>query len=95
MITLTERAATEMQEILATRGAAPGEGMRIVPVSGGFDLRIGPPADGDEVVRRGDTPLLIVEESIAPVLDGAVIDVADPDSAGGARRFRLIPAEQR
>jgi hypothetical protein len=35
-----------------------------------------------------------VEESIAPALDGAVLDIADPHAGGQSTRFKLIPPER-
>jgi hypothetical protein len=78
MITATERAAVDLREVLTARGARPGEGMKIVRgPSDRFGLTIGLATDGDEVVRVDDAPLLIVDESVAPELDGAVLDIGD------------------
>lgn len=94
MISVTERAATGIEETLAIQKAAPGEGLKLVPnEAGGVGLTIGAPAAGDEVVRHGDDPLLIVDGRIAPELDGAVLDLADVDSAGGRPRFTLARPE--
>jgi hypothetical protein len=96
MITVTERAATGLEELLVAQGAAPGEAVKLVPSGrGGVALTIASPAAGDEVVRRGDDPLLIVDGRLAPIVDGALLDLAAAAPAGGALpRFTLTPPEQ-
>ncbi len=56
MITVTERAATELQELLATSNAPPGQGIKLVPSlvfrtckmhGGGYELS---PQDLDDLV---------------------------------------------
>lgn len=90
MINVTERAASGIEELLSTEQAAPGQGVKIVPNgSGGIGLMIDAPADGDEVVRKGEDPLVIVDSAIASQLDGVVLDVADGGEDTGTLRFTL------
>jgi Fe-S cluster assembly iron-binding protein IscA len=93
MITLTERAATELEELLTTNNAPPGQGLKLVPGrTGQVGMIIGAPSEGDEVVRRGDEPLLIVDSSIAGALDGAKIDCETAVVDGQPKaEFRLEP----
>jgi Fe-S cluster assembly iron-binding protein IscA len=77
MISVTERAATALEDLLADNDAPAGQGVRLVPGgTGNVGMTIGAPADGDQVIRHGDEPLLIVDGSLASVLDGATIDCA-------------------
>lgn len=90
MITVTERAATGIEEILSAQQAAPGEAIKLVPDgSGGIGLAIAAPAAEDEVVQKGDDPLVIVDGRIAPDLDGAVLDLTVPNASEGRPRFTL------
>jgi Fe-S cluster assembly iron-binding protein IscA len=91
MITVTERAATAFEALLSEQDALPGQGVKLVTDGqGSIGMVIEEPEAGDEVVRRGDEPLLIVDRSIGEMLDGAVIDCADDSANGqGPTRFKL------
>lgn len=86
MITVTERAAAELQEVLVAQQAPPGLGVKLVPNQmGGISMTIAPPAEGDEVVQRGDTPLLIVDYRISDAIDGMVLDAHTDEEDGQPR----------
>ncbi len=88
MISVTERAASELQALLEANGALPDQGEKLVPAgTGTLGVTIDLPAEGDEVILRDDSPLLIVDGSIAPLLDGQELDI-QPDE-GGAPQFIL------
>jgi len=93
MITVTERAATELQGLLATNNALPGQGVKLIPSgTGSIGMTIDAPAEGDEVVWHGQEPLLIVDSSLTEALDGAEIDCDTVSVDGQARaQFRLRP----
>lgn len=95
MINVTDRAAQQLEQLLATQGASDNEGVKLVPDnSGNIGMTVAPPAEGDDVVRRGDTeaPLLIVSAPITAVLDGATLDVQHAPADGAqAPRFTLTP----
>lgn len=75
MITVTERATSGLQELLAINHASPGEGVKLVPNgTGQVGLTIGAPGAGDEVIRYEGAPLLILDSRLAQTLDGAEID---------------------
>ncbi|HEX2032701.1 MAG TPA: hypothetical protein VHS99_00825 [Chloroflexota bacterium] len=75
MITVTERAATRLQEVLETKHAPPGHGVKLLPTAtGSIRMTIATPSDGDEVVHHGETPLLIIDSRIAPTLQGTELD---------------------
>ena len=93
MITVTERAATELEELLMTSSAQPGQGVKLVPRgTGAVGMTISAPSEGDEVIRRGEQALLIVDSSIARTLDGSEID-CDTSLVDGQPRteFHLRP----
>ena len=75
MITVTERAAARLQELQSTRDVPEGQGVKLVPQGpGSVGLTIAAPEAGDEVVRHGDAPVLIVAGSLTAALAGAEID---------------------
>jgi Fe-S cluster assembly iron-binding protein IscA len=93
MITVTERAAAGLQELLTTNHAQPGQGVKLVrDAAGNIGLTIAAPNEGDEVIRRDEQPLLIVDGRIAGALDGAQID-CDTTMVEGqpTTEFRLEP----
>ena len=93
MITVTERAATELEEMLMTTSAPAGQGVKLVPSgTGTVGMTISVPSEGDEVIRRGEQPLLIVDSSLFGALDGSEID-CDTALVDGQPRteFRLRP----
>ena len=95
MITVTERAAAGIEEILSAQQAAPGEAIKLVPdATGGIGLAIAPPTAEDEVIRRGADPIVIVDGRIAPELDGAVLDLDDGSANQGRPRFTLMRLER-
>lgn len=91
MITVTERAATAFEALLNENDAQPGQGVKLVSDGqGSIGMVIQEPEAGDEIVRRGDEPLLIVDSAIGQMLDGAVIDCADESPNGQSpMRFKL------
>ena len=97
MITLTERAATELEELLTTKDAPPGQGVKLVPSGPGtIGMIIAAPSEGDEVIRRGEEPLLIVDSRVAETLDGAEIDCARSVVDGQPKpEFKLRPPTRR
>ena len=90
MITVTERAVSVLEALLADNDAQPGQGVKLVP--GGEDsvgLVIEAPSDGDDVIHRGGQPLLIVDEALSGPLDGAQID-CDENLENGQTPGRLM-----
>lgn len=75
MVTVTERAAAELLELLEANNVPPGQGVKLVPSGmGQIGMTIDTPAEGDEVIRRGDEPLLIVDSRLTGELEGVEID---------------------
>lgn len=86
MISVTERAATELQDLLMTNGATPDQGVKLITdSSGNIGMTIALPAEGDEVVRRDEAPLLIVDGTIAQQLDGTELDLEEIPGLEGAQ----------
>jgi Fe-S cluster assembly iron-binding protein IscA len=95
MVTVTDRAAVELQEVLRMQNAAEDEGVKLVPSSDGrVQMTIAQPGTGDEVTRRDGHPLLIVDAALAESLDGTEVDFATESSNGtGSAGFTLRPVE--
>jgi hypothetical protein len=86
MITVTERAATRLQEVAATRDVPPGQGVKLVRRGpGGVGLTIAAPETGDEVVRYEDAPVLIVDGRLTDALAGSEIDCRETVVGGEPR----------
>jgi hypothetical protein len=97
MIQVTERAAIALQEVLAINNTPPKRGVRLVPTEqGGLTMTIDSPRQGDAVVQRDDTPVLMVDRQVDEALAGLVLDLqpaqADPE---GPLRFMLRRQQQR
>jgi Fe-S cluster assembly iron-binding protein IscA len=78
MVRVTAQAAEALQELLADNAAPPDAGIRLTPSAGGsLGMEIESPHDGDEVISRDETPLLIVDGAVAPGLQDMVVDYSD------------------
>jgi Fe-S cluster assembly iron-binding protein IscA len=93
MITVTERAAAGLEEMLRVNNAEPGQGVKLVPTGvGSIGMTIDTPAEGDEVIPTGAEATLIVDSRVAEDLDG-VIDCDVQVIEGEAQTtFKLRPA---
>jgi Fe-S cluster assembly iron-binding protein IscA len=91
MLQVTERAASALQEVLAINNAPPKRGVRLVRTDEGrLGMTIDRPREGDQVVQRNDTPVLIVDRQVAASLSGAVLDL-QPAEAESAEPPALHP----
>ena len=61
MITLSERAALALDELLLKNEPPPGQGIKLVASGTQIGLTVAPPTQGDQILQRGDETLLIVE----------------------------------
>ena len=72
MITVTEKAASELQQLLASKNAPAGSGLRLGVERGGcaglaYTMRIAEPEEGDEVIDLSGTRFIVAHDStIAP-----------------------------
>jgi Fe-S cluster assembly iron-binding protein IscA len=92
MLTVTERAATALETLLTQNDAEPGQGVKLIPKgTDDIAMTIEAPSVGDEVIRRADAPLLIVDSALTRPLDGAELDCDDAaiDGQSAAPRFAL------
>jgi hypothetical protein len=90
MVRVTERAATALQELLATTEAPPDSGVRLTPdANGDLAMIVDSPHAGDEVVLRGEdaVPVLIVDRVVVEDLQEVEVDYKsagdDHQTAGG------------
>ena len=97
MIPVTDEAAEELQEVIDANATEPGLGVKLVlDAKGGIRLTIAPATEGDEVMRRGEEPLLILDPRVAGKVAGLVLDVTIEEEAGVPRKhFLLRPAESQ
>jgi Fe-S cluster assembly iron-binding protein IscA len=95
MVTVTERAATELQEVLKNQSASDNEGVKLMPGDDGrIQMAIGQPEAGDQVMQRDGHPILIVDSAIVDTLDGTEVDFQSGDLNGtGSGSFTLRPIE--
>ena len=83
MVRVTEEAATALQELLVENEAPPDAGVRLTPTAAGnMGMVIDSPHEGDEVIRRDEAPVLIVEEALAPRVADMVVDFESTAQSG-------------
>ena len=75
MVRVTEQATTALQELLEANDAPPEAGVRLTPSgAGNIGMVIDEPHTGDEVVRRDEKPVLIVDGAVVEPLTDMVVD---------------------
>lgn len=77
MLTVTERAAQELKGILQAHAVEPEQVLRLVREAQGFSLRLDKEGAGDEVVESEGATILLIDEQLSPLVDGAVVDCID------------------
>lgn len=77
MVTVTERAAQELKEILEAQAVEPEQVLRLVREAQGFSLHLDKESAGDEVVESEGATILLIDEQLSPIVDGAVVDCID------------------
>ena len=88
MVQLTERAGAELRRLLAENVARPHQGVRLrLNEVGDLAMTIDVPHAGDSVIRRDNTPVLIVDARLAGRLAMRVLDF--PMAPGGRGSFTL------
>jgi hypothetical protein len=93
MVQVTEHAATELQAIRDESRLEPREGIKLIPDGDGVDVDVGEPAAGDEVIRWGEQPLLIVDSRLAVPLSHYTLDCEAVEVDGAVKqRFSLRAA---
>jgi len=81
MMTLTHIAARELAQLLATRATSESAGLRLAVRRGGcagwqYEMKVGVPEPGDEVVEHHGARLIIAADSIER-LRGCEVDYSD------------------
>ena len=91
MINVTDRAVDHLRALLAEQPAATGKGLRVQVAKGGcsgmqYEMSLGQPQAGDEVVQREEVSFFIDPES-AQFLRDSTLDFEDGLSGAG---FRIV-----
>ena len=91
MITVTEKASTELKALLESKNAPEGSGLRLGVERGGcaglaYTMRIGETEAGDEVTNLNGTHFIVAADSI-DFLDGCTVDFEDSLSDRGFKIF--------
>lgn len=81
MITLTERAATELKKLLAAKGETEGAGLRLAVTKGGcagwqYEMQVGQPIEGDVLTEDHGARLIVASDSVER-LRGCEVDFSD------------------
>ncbi|MES2476179.1 MAG: iron-sulfur cluster assembly accessory protein [Verrucomicrobiota bacterium] len=81
MITLTPTAISQLGKLLASKAKSPQSGLRLAVRRGGcagwqYEMQVGEPEPGDEVIESGAARVIVAEDSIAR-LQGCEIDYSD------------------
>src|SRR4051794_23711531 len=89
MITVTDSAVKQLQELLSESPESTGKGLRILVEAGGcagmqYVMALDEPKEGDDVVTREGVSVLVDTVS-AKYLDGSIIDYTDELSGAGFR----------
>ena len=80
MVRVTERATTALQQLLDTNDAPAAAGVRLTPTDrGDLGMTIDEPHPGDEIIRRDQTPVLIVDSVVADRVADLEVDYQSPD----------------
>jgi iron-sulfur cluster assembly protein len=91
MITLTENAVQELKSLLESKGAGPGEGLRLGVQRGGcaglqYTMKVEPQAAGDVVVEQEGVRVFIAPDS-SDHLKGCHIDYSHDLNDSG---FKIV-----
>ena len=75
VISITDRAARHLREVLASKAPGSGLCLRLVAAPGGHaGLVLDKPKKEDSVVEIDGTPILVLHPLLAPILQGATLD---------------------
>lgn len=87
MITLTDKAATELGALLARKAKTPESGLRLAVRRGGcagwqYEMKVGEPEENDLLIESGGARVIVAADSVER-LDGCEIDFSDDLSDAG------------
>lgn len=92
MLQITESAKVALKAKLDIVETQPGHCARIKAAPGGqFALTLGEETQGDQVVKHGETLVLVIDSETAKQLDGFVLDYRD---SGEGPELTLLQKEQ-
>ena len=92
LITITERAARHLRDVLATRSKSLDQRLRLVAVPGGqAGLVLDRAREEDKVIDIGGSPVLLLNPALVPVVEGATLDYAETSEG---RQLTLIKERQ-
>lgn len=91
MITVTEKAASELAALLASKDAPHGTGLRLGIERGGcaglaYAMKIATPEEGDEIIDLNGTRFIVAHDSF-DFLRGCTVDFEDSLSDRGFKIF--------
>jgi iron-sulfur cluster assembly accessory protein len=87
MIAVSENAVKHLRELLESKNAAAGTGLRLLVKRGGcagleYAMKLDTPGEADQVYGEGGVQVIVDPESLS-FLDGSEIDYSDSLSDGG------------
>lgn len=77
MLTVTEKAAKYMREILSSRSEGSQQVLRIIFRDGNYELTLDDPREDDHVFEQDGETYLLVEPDVAEALSEATIDAQE------------------
>ncbi|MBB5353382.1 iron-sulfur cluster assembly protein [Haloferula luteola] len=91
MISISDRAASALRDLLASKDASPQAGLRLAVRRGGcagwqYEMKIAEPEEGDHITSFDGGCLIVAADSTAK-LSGCQVDYADGLSDAG---FRIV-----
>lgn len=92
MLQVTDKALDAMAQTLDAKAAEDDQALRLgLTDTGQLGLALDNRRAGDEVVSKGERPVLLVEPEVSEHVNGAVLDVAD--TPGGAQLTISMPEQ--
>ena len=96
MITLTDKAVTELAALLSRRAKTPQSGLRLAVRRGGcagwqYEMQVGEPEEGDLIVESGAARVIVAADSVER-LSGVEIDFSDDLSDAGFKVHNPLAA---
>ncbi len=89
MVQLTETASAELRRLLTSHMARPMQGVRLrLNDAGGLAMTIDVPHSGDSIIRRDNTPVLIVDGRLSNRLALRVLDFSSASGSLGGFTLR-------
>jgi Fe-S cluster assembly iron-binding protein IscA len=85
MLTVTERAAQELKEVLTAHATEPNQVLRLDASNEGFTLGVGQQVEGDHVVESEGTTVLHISAQLGLALASVDIVLDSIDTPDGPR----------